>query len=84
MQSNAQRPDTLIYANLTADVRNRISGTVSRRYAGSAGSTLTTRWVSTLRRRLSDADKRQLQQDLGYAPTWVSDVIRSVTTPSVK
>ena len=40
--------------------------------------------VSTLRRRLSDADKRQLQQDLRYAPTWVGNVMRQVVTPSVK
>ena len=40
--------------------------------------------VSTLRRRLSEADKRQLQQDLRYAPTWVGDVMRRVATPSVK
>ena len=42
------------------------------------------RLVATLRRRLSDADKRQLLQDLRYAPTWVADILRSVAAPSVQ
>jgi len=34
--------------------------------------------ISTLRRRLSDADKRQLLKDLRYAPAWIAAIMRKV------
>jgi hypothetical protein len=42
------------------------------------------RVVPILRCRRSEADKRQLQQDLRFAPTWVGDVVRRVATSSVQ
>ena len=62
----------------------RISGTVIQALRWLGRDNVDDKVVSTLRRRLSDADKRQLQQDLRYAPTWVGDVMRQVATPSVK
>lgn len=62
----------------------RISGTVIQALRWLGRDHVDDRVVATLRRRLSDADKRQLQQDLRYAPTWVGDVMRRVATPSVK
>jgi len=40
------------------------------------------RTVATLRRQLSESDKQQLAADIRYAPAWIADVIRSVTTPA--
>lgn len=62
----------------------RISGTVIQALRWLGRDHVDDKVVNTLRRRLSDADKRQLQQDLRYAPTWVADVMRRVATPSVK
>lgn len=62
----------------------RISGTVIQALRWLGRDHVGDRVVSSLRRRLSDADKLQLQQDLRYAPTWVGDVMRKVATPSVK
>jgi hypothetical protein len=62
----------------------RISGTVIQALRWLGRDHVDDQVVATLRRRLSDADKRQLQQDLRYAPTWVGDVMRRVATPSVK
>jgi hypothetical protein len=62
----------------------RISGTVIQALRWLGHDHVDEQVVATLRRRLSDADKRQLQQDLRYAPTWVGAVIRRVATPSVK
>lgn len=62
----------------------RISGTVIQALRWLGRDHVDDQVVSTLRRRLSDADKRRLQQDLRYAPTWVGDVIRRVANPSVK
>ena len=62
----------------------RISGTVIQALRWLGRDHVDHKVVSTLRRRLSDADKRQLQQDLRYAPTWVGGVMRQVVTPSVK
>ena len=62
----------------------RISGTVIQALRWLGRDHVDHKVVSTLRRRLSDADKRQLQQDLRYAPTWVGNVMRQVVTPSVK
>jgi hypothetical protein len=62
----------------------RISGTVIQALRWLGRDHVDDQAVSTLRRRLSDADKRQLQQDLRYAPAWVGDVMRRVATPSAK
>ena len=62
----------------------RISGTVIQALRWLGRDHVDDKVVTTLRRRLSDADKRQLQQDLRYAPTWVGGVMRQVATPSVK
>jgi hypothetical protein len=34
--------------------------------------------IQTLKRKLSDADKRQLLVDLGYAPGWVREHLRAI------
>lgn len=34
--------------------------------------------VSTLQRRLSDADKQRLLKDLRYAPAWIAEIMRKV------
>jgi hypothetical protein len=62
----------------------RISGTVIQALRWLGQDHVDGRVVATLRRRLSDADKRQLQQDLRYAPTWVADIMRSVVALSVQ
>lgn len=62
----------------------RISGTVIQALRWLGQDHVDDRIVATLRRRLSDADKRQLQQDLRYAPVWVADIMRRVAAPSVK
>ncbi len=59
----------------------RISGTVIQALRWLGQDHVDDRVVATLRRRLSDTDKRQLRQDLRYAPTWVADVIRKVLAP---
>jgi hypothetical protein len=59
----------------------RISGTVIQALRWLGQDHVDDRVVVTLRRRLSDADKRQLQQDLRYAPTWVANVMRRVAAP---
>ena len=59
----------------------RVSGTVVQalRWLGRGG--VDDRTVSALRRRLSDTDKAQLLQDLGYAPAWIADIMRRVAQP---
>lgn len=42
------------------------------------------RVVATLRIRLSDPDRRQLQPDRRYAPAWVADVILTIAASSVQ
>jgi hypothetical protein len=59
----------------------RISGTVIQALRWLGRDHVDDRTVATLRRRLSEADKRQLQHDLRYAPTWVADVLRVVAEP---
>ncbi|MCC6162623.1 MAG: hypothetical protein IT182_04645 [Acidobacteria bacterium] len=62
----------------------RISGTVIQALRWLGQDHVDDRVVAKLRRRLSGADKRQLQQDLRYAPTWVADVMRTIAAPSVQ
>ena len=56
----------------------RISGLVIQalRYLGQRH--VDDRVVTTLRRRLSDADKRQLLKDIRFAPVWVANIMRVV------
>ncbi len=62
----------------------RISGTVIQALRWLGRDHVDDKVVATLRRRLSGADKRQLQQDLRYAPTWVGDVLRQIATAAVE
>ncbi len=62
----------------------RISGTVIQALRWLGRGHVDDRTVATLRRRLSDSDKRQLHQDLRYAPTWVADIMRRVAAASVQ
>lgn len=54
----------------------RISGLVIQalRYLGQRH--VDDRVVTTLRRRLSDADRRQLLKDIRFAPVWVANIMR--------
>ena len=60
----------------------RISGTVIQalRWLGRDHIDATT--IATLRRRLSDDDKKQLLQDLRYAPAWVAAIVQQVAKPA--
>ena len=56
----------------------RISGTVIQALRWIGQRHMDEQIVSSLRRRLSDADKKQLLKDLRYAPAWIADIIRKV------
>lgn len=56
----------------------RTSGTVIQALRWLGRNHVDDRTVATLRRRLSDTDKQQLQRDLPYAPAWIADVLRTV------
>lgn len=56
----------------------RISGTVIQALRWIGQRHLNEQIVSSLRRRLSDADKKQLLKDLRYAPAWIADIMRKV------
>jgi len=60
----------------------RTSGTVIQALRWLGRTHVDDRTVATLRRRLSDTDKQQLQRDLPYAPAWIADVLRTVVDPS--
>jgi hypothetical protein len=60
----------------------RISGTVIQALRWLGKPHVDDRVVATLRRRLSDADKRQLVADIRLAPAWIADIIRSVAEPT--
>jgi hypothetical protein len=62
----------------------RICGTVIQALRWLGQDHVDDRVVATLRRRLPDADKRQLQQDLRYAPAWVADVMRRIAAPPLQ
>ncbi|MBL8138121.1 MAG: hypothetical protein JNL48_15965 [Acidobacteria bacterium] len=59
----------------------RISGTVIQALRWLGRDHVNDNVVSTLRRRLSDADKGQLHRELRWAPTWVGDVLRRIAAP---
>jgi len=62
----------------------RISGTVIQalRWVGRRG--VDDRLLDALRRRLTDADRKQLLADIRFAPAWIADVIRRVASPPEK
>jgi hypothetical protein len=62
----------------------QISGTVIQALRWLGRDHIDDHVVAILRRRLSEADQRQLQHDLRYAPAWVGDVMRRVVTSSVR
>lgn len=57
----------------------RISGTVIQALRWLGKRHVDDRIVAALRRRLSLADKQQLESDIRYAPAWIADIIRSLT-----
>ena len=56
----------------------RISGTVIQALRWIGQRHMDEQIVSSLRRRLSDADKKQLLKDQRYAPAWIADIMRKV------
>jgi hypothetical protein len=56
----------------------RISGTVIQALRWLGKRHVTPDTVAALRRRLSDADRQQLLQDIRYAPAWIADVFRDI------
>lgn len=60
----------------------RMSGTVIQALRWLGKHHVNDRTVAALRRRLSEADKRELVEDIRYAPAWVANVIRSVAQSS--
>jgi hypothetical protein len=60
----------------------RISGTVIQALRWLGRDHIDPGVIATLRRRLSDEDKKQLLQDLRYAPAWIADIMRQVAEPT--
>jgi hypothetical protein len=58
----------------------RTSGTVIQALRWLGKRHVTPHTIAALRRRLSDADRQQLLQDIRYAPAWIADVMRSVAS----
>jgi len=58
----------------------RISGTVIQALRWLGRRHVTPDTMAALRRRLSDADRQQLLQDIRYAPAWIADVLRRVAS----
>jgi hypothetical protein len=58
----------------------RTSGTVIQALRWLGKRHVTSDTIAALRRRLSDADRQQLLQDIRYAPAWIANVIRSVAS----
>ena len=56
----------------------RISGTVIQALRWLGKTHVTPELIARLRRRLSDPDRRQLVDDIRYAPAWIADVLRGV------
>jgi hypothetical protein len=56
----------------------RISGTVIQALRWIGQRHMDELIVSSLRRRLAGADKKQLLKDLRYAPAWIADIMRKV------
>jgi hypothetical protein len=60
----------------------RVSGVVIQALRWIGKQHVNDRVVAVLRRQLSEPDKQQLATDIRYAPSWIADVIRSVTEPA--
>ena len=60
----------------------RISGTVIQALRWLGRDHIDPATIATLRRRLSDDDKKQLLQDLRYAPAWIAGIMRQVAEPA--
>jgi hypothetical protein len=56
----------------------RISGTVIQALRWIGRSHVTPELISPLRRRLSDEDRRQLVDDIRYAPACIAGILRRV------
>ena len=56
----------------------RISGTVIQALRWLGRDQVDSATICTLRRRLSDRDKKQLFQDLRYAPAWIAAIMQQV------
>jgi hypothetical protein len=56
----------------------RMSGTVIQALRWLGKRHVDHRTIKTLRRRLSQADKQQLVDDIRYAPAWIADIIRTM------
>ncbi|MBN1382565.1 MAG: hypothetical protein JXA41_12890 [Deltaproteobacteria bacterium] len=56
----------------------RISGIVIQALKHLGQKNLDDSVLQLLRQRLGDADKRQLQKDLQYAPAWIAKVMRAI------
>ena len=59
----------------------RRSGTVIQALRWIGPKRVDEKVLSTLRRQLSDSDRKQLQKDLAYAPTWIADILRRLAEP---
>lgn len=60
----------------------RMSGTVIQALRWLGKRHVDHRTIATLRRRLSQADKQQLVDDIRYAPAWIADIIRTMAPSS--
>ena len=60
----------------------RMSGTVIQGLRWLGRDHVDPSTIATLRRRLSDEDKKQLLQDLRYAPAWIANIMRQVAEPA--
>jgi hypothetical protein len=58
----------------------RMSGTVIQALRWLGRRHVTADIIAALRRRLSDADREQLLQDIRYTPTWIAGVMRDVAS----
>lgn len=58
----------------------RMSGTVIQALRWLGQRHVTPDTIAALRRRLSDADRQQLLQDIRYAPAWIAHVMRRVAS----
>lgn len=59
-------------------VAGRISGTVIQALRWLGRRQVDANTVAVLRRRLNDRDKKQLLQDLRFAPAWAANIMRQV------
>lgn len=60
----------------------RVAGTVIQALRWLGEDKIDPATVAALRRRLTADDKRQLLEDLRYAPAWVAEIMRKVAQPT--